>query len=89
MDMLSTLPKYSYQYTSINNGGVGLGLDTKKDFDEDREKRIQLYALRWEKGYECISGKPMLGSALKEWYEWRKFYKRNTENNKKFISEEK
>jgi len=31
----------------------------------------------------------MLGSALKEWYEWRKFYKRNTQNNKKFISEEK
>ena len=44
MDMLSILPKYSYQYTPINNGGVGLGLDTKKDFDEDREKRIQLYA---------------------------------------------
>ena len=81
MDAVSILPKHSYQHAGVNNrlfpSGPGLGLDTKKDFEEDREKRIQLYALRWEKGYECISGKPMYGSALKEWYEWRKFYKRN------------
>ncbi len=76
MDMLSTLPKYSYQYTPINNGGVGLGLDTKKDFDEDREKRIELYALRWEQGHECISGKPLCEGAVEEWYAWRKFYMR-------------
>ncbi len=86
MDAVSILPKHKYQHTPINNTGQGLGLDTKKDFEEEKEKRIQLYAHRWEKGYECISGKPMYGSALKEWYEWRKFYKRNTKARKKFLS---
>ena len=86
----STLSKRNYQHTSETNGiGPSLELNTKEKFDEEKEKRIQLYAHRWEKGYECISGKPMLGNALKEWYEWRKFYKRNIKNNKKFISEEK
>ena len=86
----STLPKRNYQHTSETNGiGVSLELNTKEKFDADREKRIQLYAHRWEKGCECISGKPMLGSELKEWYEWRKFYKRNNKNQKKISSQRK
>lgn len=59
--MAQTLSKDKYVRRSAGTG-VDLQLDTKKEFDEEREKRIQLYTKRWENGFECISGKPMPGT---------------------------
>ena len=80
----STLNKDNYEQSYVSTG-PSLDLETKVEFDEERERRIQLYASRWEKGYECISGKPMYGEALKGWHEWRKFYKRKKKNKKNFF----
>ena len=46
----------------VSRSAINLNLDTKKEFDDEREKRIQLYTKRWENGFECISGKPMPGT---------------------------
>ena len=59
--MGKTLSKDKY-VRRYGGTGIDLQLDTKKEFDEEREKRIQLYTKRWENGFECISGKPMPGT---------------------------
>ena len=83
-----TLSKHKYVRRS-GGTGVNLKLDTKKEFDEEREKRIQLYAERWENGCECLSGKPMQGGSWEEWYQWRLRYDLKTKKDQKFLSEGK
>ena len=83
-----TLSKHKYVQRSAGTG-VDLQLNTKKEFDEEREKRIQLYAERWENGCECLSGKPMQGGSWEEWYQWRLRYDLKTKKDQKFLSEGK
>lgn len=86
--MGKTLSKDKY-VRRYGGTGIDLQLDTKKEFDEEKEKRIQLYAERWENGYECISGKLMQGGSWEDWYQWRLRYDLRTEKEKKFLSEGK
>ena len=73
----------------VSRSAINLNLDTKKEFDEEREKRIQLYAERWENGCECLSGKPMQGGSWEEWYQWRLRYDLKTKKDQKFLAEGK
>jgi len=88
MDAIQTLLKQNY-VNRYGGAAKDLKLDTKHDFDEEKEKRIQLYAERWRKGYECISGKPLWGGNLEEWYNWRKQYVLKTEEQKNRLSKGK
>ena len=86
--MAQTLSKDKY-VRRYGGTGIDLQLDTKKEFDEEREKRIQLYAERWENGCECLSGKPMQGGSWEEWYQWRLRYDLKTKKDQKFLAEGK
>lgn len=86
MDAIPTLPKDKY-VNRCRTVGKDLKLDTKDKFDEEKEKRIQLYAERWAKGYECLSGKPLWGGNLEEWHRWRKQYDLKTKEQKNRLSE--
>ena len=88
MDAIATLPKDKY-VNRCRTVGKDLKLDTKDKFDEEKEKRIQLYAERWEKGYECLTGNPLWGGNLKEWHKWRKQYDLKTKQQKNRLSEGK
>lgn len=88
MDAIQTLMKQNY-VNRYGGAAKDLKLDAKDKFDEEKEKRIQLYAERWRKGYECISGKPLLGGSLQEWYNWRKQYVLKTEEQKNRLSKGK
>jgi len=87
MKSIGTIPKQKYT-ERFGSTGPDLELNTKEKLLEEKEKRIQLYAKRWERGYECISGKPLMGGELEDWYRWRVMWDKKTEAQKKSLSGE-